>query len=351
MSDFREGCWAKIERAEEHIQNLKAEIDAFFLSDPKPYRIVREAEDEGRSYRWIGFEDRALPLRFAVITGEIIHHLRSSLDHLVVAMVLHKGKAVSTDHGFPITETPEKFKAAVDGGKIKSISLSAQRLIESKQPYNTRDGTASSILNALHRNDIEDKHRLLLVVAACAFMDSMSINADDRGHPVTHNLSIFPPTRLTKEGVKIAGIGGPKSPKFDPDAKFSPVIAFDEFGTIKLNPVLTALTKARDFVVQTIREFDGEFVAHAATIGSVKKGEEPTPIKGPLAKNTQFFALGIGRLLFIAISTTVPNLSLGFPSEFDHIIRRIHPFTGPAIAAIIMKFGDYLDGLKWAPVV
>jgi hypothetical protein len=263
MSDFREGCWAKIERAEEHIKNLKSEIDAFFLSDPKPYRIVRETQDEGRSHQWIGFEDRALPPRISVITGEIIHQLRSSLDHLVVAMVRQRGRTVNKDHGFPITETPEKFKSAVDGGKIKCISLAAQRLIESKQPYNTRDGAPSSVLNALHRNDIEDKHCLLLVVTACAFMDSMTVNSDDQGHPVRHDLSVFPPTRLTKEGVKIAAIGCAKGPEFDPKAEFSPLVAFEEFGTIKLNPVLAALTKARDFVGQTIREFDGEFVTHS----------------------------------------------------------------------------------------
>jgi hypothetical protein len=114
---------------------------------------------------------------------------------------------------------------------------------------------------------------------------------------------------------------------------------------------------------QSSRDWVKGYARHAATIGSVKKDAEPSPIKGPLAKNTQFFALGIGRLLFIAISTTVPKLTLGFPNEFNHIIRRIHPFTGKviwppigrlndeAITSIIMKFGDYLDSLKWAPVV
>jgi hypothetical protein len=38
-----------------------------------------------------------------------------------------------------------------------------------------------------------------------------------------------------------------------------PLIAFEQFGSIKLLPVIPALIQARDFVLDTLGEFDGEF--------------------------------------------------------------------------------------------
>ena len=65
---------------------------------------------------------------------------------------------------------------------------------------------------------------------------------------------------MTKEGEELLRVGTREAnPKFDPEAQCSPLIAFEEFGTVKLNPVLKALGEARDFVVQTINEFAGEF--------------------------------------------------------------------------------------------
>lgn len=269
--DFRVGCRAKVERADEHIQDLKSESDRFLLSDPKPYRIVRQSENEGRAYVWYGFEDRAVPPIIPILAGEAIHQLRSSLDHLVVAMVRERGNNVTSDHAFPITKERDVFKAARDRGQIKGISLAAQDLIESMQPYNTRDGFASSILWTLHRQDIEDKHRLLVVVNAAAFMDSVTIDTPEAGTTTIREMTTitFPPrfNRMTNEGVELMRIGtGEANPHFDPKAEFSTLIAFEEFGTIQLNPVLKALGEARDFVVQTINRFAGEFaVRHDAS--------------------------------------------------------------------------------------
>jgi hypothetical protein len=261
--DFRVGCWEKIKRADEHIKNLNSEIDAFLSGEPKPYRVVRYTKEEGRAYEWIGFEEQAPPLRFAVIAGEIIHHLRSSLDHLVVGMVRRRENAISTRHAFPITKEPKKFKSACDDGVIQDISLRAQNLIESKQPYNTGNAD-SSVLWTLHSQDIEDKHRLLVVVTACAYVESLSVGPTTlAGNAKSISFIMGPhigrPVRLTKEGVQIGMMTSQGASKFDPEAQFSPLIAFEEFGTVKLQPVVKGLTQVRDFVLQTIREFDGEF--------------------------------------------------------------------------------------------
>ncbi len=120
--DFRIGCRAKVERADEHIKNIKTESGAFFGADPKPYRIVRQTEKEGRAYVWHGFEQATVPPIIPVLAGEAIHQLRSSLDHLVVAMVRERGKEVTTDHGFPIAKEAKVFKEAFHRGQLNGIS-------------------------------------------------------------------------------------------------------------------------------------------------------------------------------------------------------------------------------------
>jgi hypothetical protein len=87
MSHPLDGCWAKIKRANENIDNLRTEIINFTGSND--YRVVRDVNKETRKYTFRAFgPDNAIPLRFSVLAGEIIHHLRSSLDHLTWALVL-----------------------------------------------------------------------------------------------------------------------------------------------------------------------------------------------------------------------------------------------------------------------
>src|SRR5690349_21426254 len=223
--DFRIGFRAKVERDEEQIENIKAESDAFLLSQPPPYRIVRNAKNEGRAYDWYGFAERPVPPIVSILAGEAIHQLRSSLDHLVSAMARERGNEITSDHGFPVTKEPKIFKDARDRGQINGISLAAQNLIESLQPYNTRD-VDSSILWTLHRKDIEDKHRLLMVVSAAAQMRTMTLQTASPNDFRVYDTALMPPKMLTKEGVQIAYVSvGEAGSDFDPEAQFSHFIA------------------------------------------------------------------------------------------------------------------------------
>jgi hypothetical protein len=205
--DFRAGCWAKIDRANEHIQHLKAEFDKFLLGEPKPFSVVRDAKKDGQGFEWLGFEERAPPLRFSIIAGEAIHQLRSSLDHRVVAMVRKRRNSVTTRHAFPITRKPKEFKSAIDRGQIKGISRDAHNLIERKQPFNSGN-VDTSVLAALHSQDIEDKHRLLMVVTAGLFLSHLHLKGPitltaPKGDPAYVVGPRFGFRRVTKDGVQL----------------------------------------------------------------------------------------------------------------------------------------------------
>ena len=88
MAHPLDSCRAKTRRAQESIHDLEQEITAFFQRDPPPYKIVKQYQNNGLEYAFLAFGEPEAPLRFAVLAGEIVHHLRSSLDHLVYALII-----------------------------------------------------------------------------------------------------------------------------------------------------------------------------------------------------------------------------------------------------------------------
>jgi hypothetical protein len=113
------GCWAKIDRAKEQVRDLDTEITALLNSGI--YTVVGENQFEGRRYV---FEllGPPVPLRIAVIAGEIIHHLRSCFDHVVWALASKSGLPDTERVNFPVCETPGKFASALKNGIIKGRS-------------------------------------------------------------------------------------------------------------------------------------------------------------------------------------------------------------------------------------
>src|SRR5579884_4057403 len=75
------GIWVRLQRAEENIVNLEHEIYRFFQECKYP--VMPDPKDQ----RWeeaIKYQTTLpIPKRFSVLAGEVAHHLRSCLDHIV----------------------------------------------------------------------------------------------------------------------------------------------------------------------------------------------------------------------------------------------------------------------------
>jgi hypothetical protein len=233
-----DGCWAKIERANEQIRQLDGEIAA--LIDSGLYSIAGENQPErGRyAFKLLG---PAVPLRIAVIAGEIVHHLRSCFDHVVWALARKNGLPESERANFPVCQTPEKFKNAVRDGIIKGVSASEHPLIEALQPYRTPD-PPNSILQIVHDLDITDKHRLLVVVTHAMVMgNTLVITKNDCPDP-EFGIELPPPVIgpqrqllgvqypwAIEDGVEVHWIPlrGPPNPKFEMKVNSTVQIAFE----------------------------------------------------------------------------------------------------------------------------
>lgn len=259
-----ESIQAKIERANEHIDTLETEINSLIESDV--YRLASEPEADARK-SIISVVGPSPPLRFAVVVGEIIHALRSCLDHLICQLVIINGHAVTRDHQFPICDTPETFKAARRRGYMKGVSASARALIEELQPYKkSKENIKANVLYLLREMDNADKHRLLAVVATLANVRELRIGGDLSPRPDRESATIVgldPPKkaqRPTKKGTAIQRIHfADPEPSVEITGKPVIQVVFDDLGPMTEQPVTSVVQQLRDWTVSLINEFGEEF--------------------------------------------------------------------------------------------
>lgn len=261
------GVRAKIQRAEEHIRSLNREITSFLAQKPPPYEVVGEHQDDGLKYSYVVRKVPKVPSRFAIITGDAIHNLRSGLDHLVYALVIKNGGTPTSQTQFPICTTVEKFEAAVSRGRIQGVSTAAENLIRQVQPYHspTPDDT---YLAALDELSVLDKHRAPVMVAAAVHLGHKIVFNDQPGFigkKIDTTITSLPdhrsqPWTITKEGEVLFSFAFEKpAPHVKVDVEFTVHIAFEKVGRAKREPVVNILSKLLDAAKAGVRLFEPEF--------------------------------------------------------------------------------------------
>jgi hypothetical protein len=150
----------KIERARQELDALDLEIEAFLSDDT--YRVSEEVDtDKGlKVYR---VEPLVAPpsARWGVFVGEIVHNLRSALDHIVWQLALLKTKTESPHKGtsFPIFTVDNSWSQGMIDASLKDVPDDAKQVIKTFQPYNAGDAAESHALWILHSLWNTDKHQ------------------------------------------------------------------------------------------------------------------------------------------------------------------------------------------------
>ena len=231
------GIAEKLNRANENIRNLESEIATFFDESEHPIlshdnqKVIPEALEYHRS--------RQIPPRFSILSGEVVHHLRSCLDHIIwhFSDVTFRETPKNTKFiEFPILEKRPSDVFSQYERKIKGIANTAVRsLIEECQPYK-RPNPNESLLLAIHKMDIVDKHRELVIV-------------------VSTGAARFPIElwrRYENEELPISAIGT----DFKRHGKLVPEIAFREFCGAESEIVIQALGQMYNEVLRLVEAFD-----------------------------------------------------------------------------------------------
>ncbi|HVR32028.1 MAG TPA: hypothetical protein VMS74_04880 [Acidimicrobiia bacterium] len=155
------GVDAKLGRAREHLDALKAELRSIY-DDPKTVRLDQRSDWE---FRLIAdFPDL---FHAATVAGDAVQNLRSALDHLIWALVA-RNASPGRHTQFPIIQKRRDFLIRAFRGTKQSkpylMGLAprsyAVRLIVAAQPYRSSDPGHHMLALLAHLSNL-DKHQTL----------------------------------------------------------------------------------------------------------------------------------------------------------------------------------------------
>lgn len=145
----------KTKRAKKHILDVEA------VARDARKGISGFPDPKGKRHR----SEPILAVDIGVIAGagDVIHNLRSALDHLAWELAKWKTGLPQKPNKccFPIGWSFDNYKDIKQGGAIAGMSPEAKKAIDDLRPYKGPDGNEP--LWRIHYLDIVDKHRHILI--------------------------------------------------------------------------------------------------------------------------------------------------------------------------------------------
>lgn len=245
MQDPLEGINEKLKRSHESVGNLHADVSLFFQGGEHPIRGDEDFQATLAAVRYY-HENPTMPLRFSVLVGEIIHHFRSCLDHIVWQLSDASSRSSHSSRiEFPVfsRKPADKNEAAGYNRKVAGIrSDEALGLIGDLQPSN-RTNPLDDPIWIIHDMDRTDKHRELVIVAMGFHMSAPPRLEHLARHYATLDAGPIP--------LEVAR-------QFQQYVKLSPDIAFRQFGEREHQPVVPSLLQLENTIREVVRLFEVE---------------------------------------------------------------------------------------------
>ncbi len=168
--DLFDGIRLKRARAWDQINSLKADIASFLRSDPTPYAPKVDFNGQTQTLTISINVNKVPDATWGIRVGEIVHNLRSALDHVICALFIKANRQppeLRDKHQFPIFNTQADFRRTIPQF-LKGLDDKAIDLIRSEQPFSICEGgTGESVESPLwHLKELSncDKHRTIHLV-------------------------------------------------------------------------------------------------------------------------------------------------------------------------------------------
>jgi hypothetical protein len=170
-----DGIQAKLDRAEQQIEWADRFVPNWTASK-ETWALEPQIDEGKRRYIWVFRELKPIPPALAVISDEVIHHLRSVLDHLAAHLVEMSGGQPTNSTAWPVERTKSGWRRGVErrrrpwqiwrkkgGGPLRGIPIGSPlwTFIENTQPYRRGSEARNDPLLALHDSWNANKHRIL----------------------------------------------------------------------------------------------------------------------------------------------------------------------------------------------
>jgi hypothetical protein len=165
---------AKVARAKKHLVDLQAEIDAY--AESRPYAVGEQVEGKKKQKlrRRLIFTGDPANTDIPIIAADVIYNLRSSLDHLMGALVSNSRRGSVM---FPVffqgvwesVLTGENEQRTKERGRwttcVKGVAPEAVAFLKKVQPPDEGSETHANLLRTLNEWSNRDRHERLPVVA------------------------------------------------------------------------------------------------------------------------------------------------------------------------------------------
>jgi hypothetical protein len=170
MADRYDRLMNKFSWASRRCGELEAAVEDFRRT--QPYKISHRRDDARGEVTFFVEEVPELPVSLTLLLGDVIHNLRSKLDHLADALVSAAGGTPDKITSFPIFESLNAYQDH-SRKRLDGVNQYCFQTIDNMQPYK---GGWGHWAWQLHQLDIIDKHRLLLTVDTMAVGRTMTVS-------------------------------------------------------------------------------------------------------------------------------------------------------------------------------
>jgi hypothetical protein len=145
---------SKVGRAERHVDEL-----AELFREKRPFSYVLSTNTKTGERATLAKKDEAVVNEAANIAADIVHNLRTSLDHAyweIVSPHAHNAKEERTIQ-FPFSETSARLAEAIKSRLADRVSPAFSQTLMDLKPYGEPGG--NEMLYLVHQLDALDKHR------------------------------------------------------------------------------------------------------------------------------------------------------------------------------------------------
>ncbi|MGH9643848.1 MAG: hypothetical protein ACRD3Q_15680, partial [Terriglobales bacterium] len=200
-------------------------------------------------------ETETVPLRFTILAGETLHHLRSVFDHLAwqLSSADFQAKPAAAKIEFPVFSKAPKLCGVTKNEmcsycrKVEGIdSPTALARIDSLQPHR-RTNPLRDPLFLIHDMDKVDKHRELVLTVHSM---KLSIKRSARAFGYVEQM----PWEIGPRTVRLAG-----PPKMQMDIEMSAQISLGELRGREDEPIIPTLNSLLRFTRYAVESFAEEF--------------------------------------------------------------------------------------------
>jgi hypothetical protein len=249
---------AKLARAEEHLQNLKVQVNDF-LGNDESNRIVNDFDTDPNYLIVRAIPLLSTPVDFYILTGEILYHCRAALDYLACQLTEANKTIVDDYTEWPIFTDPAKFGkiGSFTWGverKIGKIDARHQQMIRDEQPFARWHGQPDqdplAILYELARLD---RHRFLHMSQVTATLSRVTIEPPEVAARLRRVSTTYGPLEENTEVLRYAILQGPETQmKVQCDVRLN--VAFSQRYTSRyIVPTLAASCVRVGEIAQTFR--------------------------------------------------------------------------------------------------